>query len=251
MTSLTLPPGYDRIKVVRSFEDLVSARFEDGVNAISWPRELSGDYREVVERLGLGVGITTIEEGRLEALLSGEGSLSEAGRVAVEVMREDLRRLRELGLEPVLDGVNGYAPRGAEGGDEEMDAGEAVVRTDVCSWHVDSATCEADTWLCTYFGRSSEGLRSEEAIRRVDVPETRAELLRCYGGEDDEGFLEYLNDHYYDLHYVPVEGARGWSFGAGNLWRVATAYPGCAVPACIHRAPDPVAGELPRLLLIS
>src|SRR5688572_26365262 len=105
MTSLTLPPGYDRIKVVRSFEELVSARFEDGVNAICWPRKLSGDYREVVERLELGVGITTIEEGRLEALLSGEGSLSEAACVAVEVMREDLRRLRELGLEPVLDGV--------------------------------------------------------------------------------------------------------------------------------------------------
>lgn len=253
MSLLNLPPEYDCIKVVHSFDDLVSARFADGVNAICWERVLPGNFREVAEYLGkgggMGRGISPIEEVRL-AGLAEEGKLSEAGRVAVEVMQEDLRRLRELELEPVLDFVNGYVPRVPEDG-EEVDAGAAVVRTDVCSWHVDSATCEADTWLCTYHGRSSEGLRNEEARRKVDIPEIRAELLRAYGGEDEDGFAEYLNDHYYDLHYAAVEGARPWLFGQGCLWRIATAHPGCAVPPCIHRAPDPVEGETGRLLLIS
>jgi len=236
------PPGYHRIQLVGSFDELVSTRFADGVNALCWPRVLAGDFREVVERLAVGVGITPIEDARLESLAA---EVSVAGRVAIAVMLEDLRRLREAGLEPVLDGVLGYAPRSAE------EVAAEVMRTDVCSWHVDSATCEADTWLCTYHGASSEGLPNEQALRRAEVPEMRAVLLRDYGGADDEGFLEYLNDHYYDLHYVPVEGSRGWSFGVGNLWRIATEHPGCAVPPCIHRAPDPVPGELPRLLLIS
>ena len=105
-------------------------------------------------------------------------------------------------------------------------------------------------YLCTYFGAASEGLNNEEAIRRVDVPETRAELLSLYGGGDDECFHEGLEDHYYDLHYAPLPHAKPYSFGVGNLWRVATLHDDCAVPPCIHRAPDPVPGQK-RLLLIS
>jgi hypothetical protein len=116
---------------------------------------------------------------------------------------------------------------------------------------VDSATVEADTWLCTYHGPSSEGLKNEEAIRRVDIPETRAELLRLFGGEDDEGFREHLSDQCFDLHYLPVGEARSFAFGQGNLWRIAVAYPGCPVPPCIHRAPETLPGQTPRLLLIS
>jgi hypothetical protein len=94
-------------------------------------------------------------------------------------------------------------------------------------------------------------LSNEEALRRVDVPETRAELLRMHGGADDEAFAEFLNDHCYDLHYTALPGARPFAFGQWNLWRIATLYPGCPVPPCIHRAPDPVPGAAPRLLLIS
>jgi hypothetical protein len=46
-------------------------------------------------------------------------------------------------------------------------------------------------------------------------------------------------------------GARPYSFGTGNMWRIAIAWPGCPVPPCIHRAPESVAGAPPRLLLIS
>ena len=141
----------------------------------------------------------------------------------------------------MLNCIHGY-PR-----DEDA----APVATDVFSFHADSAPVEADTWLCTYHGLPSEGLRNEEAQRRVDMPATRAELLRNFGGADDEEFRIHLNEHCYDLHYVPVAQARPFSFGVGHLWRIAVEYPGNPVPPCIHRAPTTQPGDAPRLLLIS
>jgi hypothetical protein len=223
------------VRLVGSFEELITTPFRDGVNALCWPRALDGDFGEVVARLGLGLGITTLDAEMLHSL-----PLSVAGQAAVEAMLADHRLLSEHGLEPVLNGINGYVQL------EEI----GPVRTDVCSWHADSATAEVDTWLCTYHGASSEGLPNEQAIRRVDVPETRAWLLKAYGGVDDEAFREWLNDHFYDLHYAPLFGAKPYSFGVGYLWRVATLHEGCLVPPCIHRAPDPVPGQM-RLLLIS
>lgn len=224
-----------RIKFVSSFDELVTTRFAGDVNALCWPRTLEGDFAEVIAKLEVEQGITHLTEEVLRRL-----TLSAAGIKAVEAMLEDHQRLLDHGLQPTLDCINGYVQR--------EEAGH--VRTDVCSWHVDSATCEADTYLCTYFGASSEGLNNEEAIRRVDVPETRAELLKFYGGADGDDFSEWLNDHYYDLHYTPLPHAKPYSFGVGNLWRVATLHDGCAVPPCIHRAPDPIPGQK-RLLLIS
>ena len=78
-----------------------------------------------------------------------------------------------------------------------------------------------------------------------------ADALKLYGGKDDDAFLEYLNENCYDLHYAPAPNAQPVSFGVGNLWRIAVDYPGSPVPPCIHRAPENVPGELPRLLLIS
>ncbi len=236
MTAFPLPSGYRRIKLVYSFQELVTTPFEGGVNALCWLRTLPGDFSEVVAQLGASGGITTLDEERLEGL-----TLSGAGRVAVGILLEDQRLLREQGLSPILDCIQHY-PREEEPG---------AVRTDVYSFHVDSATEEADTWLCTYHGPSSEGLRNEDAERRVDVPETRAELLKEYGGEDNDGFLEYLNDNCYDLHYAPAPQAEPFSFGPGNLWRIAVDYPGSPVPPCIHRAPETLPAAPPRLLLIS
>jgi hypothetical protein len=36
----------------------------------------------------------------------------------------------------------------------------------------------------------------------------------------------------------------------GHLWRIAIDYPENPVPPCIHRAPDPIEGDPPRLILI-
>lgn len=236
MTPFTLPSGYPRIKQVRSFHELVTTPFADGINALCWPRVLLGDFGEVVQHLAVGAGITTVEDDQLRSL-----PVSAAGRVAIGVLLEDQRLLREHGLEPVLDCINGYLDNECRG----------PVRTDVCSFHADSATDEADTFLCTYYGPASEGLRNDEAVRRVDIPETRAELLKLFDGEDDEAFVDYLNEQFYDLHYAAVAQAQPFSFGQGNLWRIAVDYHGSPVPPCIHRAPETVPGKPPRLLLIS
>lgn len=236
MAASSLPPGYTRIKRVQSFHELVTTAFGDGVNALCWERSLPGNFSEVVEQLGVSDGITTLDDARLAAL-----SVSAAGRVAIDMLIEDQRLLRERDLDPVLNCIAGY-PR---------DEGAGPVPTDVFSFHTDSATVEADTWLCTYHGPASEGLRNDEAQRRVDIRETRAELLKLYGGNDDADFHDYLNENCYDLHYAPVAQARPFSFGLGNLWRIAVDYPGCPVPPCIHRAPATLPGDPLRLLLIS
>jgi len=236
MTSFILPPDYPRIKRVSDFQELITTSFGGGINAFCWERTLSGDFAEVVDRLGANEGITTLDEELLLAL-----PVSPAGRFAIDQLLEDYRLLKNNGLEPALNCIRDY-PR---------DENPGPVPTDVFSFHVDSATVEADTYLCTYHGPASEGLRNNEARRRVDIPETRAELLKRFGGKDGDGFSEYLKENCYDLHYSPVPAARPFFFGVGNLWRIATDYPGCPVPPCIHRAPVTLPGASPRLLLIS
>lgn len=235
MSKVFFPPDDSRVRLVGSFEELVNGRFENGVNALCWPRNLEGDFSEVASLLEAGEGITTLDEEQLRALPA-----SDAGRRAVDVLLEDLRLLREQDREPVLNCIEGY-PRDEDPG---------PVATDVFSFHADSAPVEADTWLCTYHGACSEGVRNEEARRKVDVPEIRAELLALYDGEDDDGFVEFLSDYCYDLHYEPLPGARLYDFGLGNLWRIAVEWPGSPVPPCVHRAPDSGPGDPRRLLLI-
>lgn len=230
------PPSYTRIKVVESFDELVSTPFGDGINALCWRRTLTGDFTEVAEHLAVSKEITTLDEASLRTL-----ALSAAGRVAIEILIEDQRLLRAAGLSPILDCIHAY-PREEEPG---------PVPIDVYSFHVDSATVEADTWLCSYNESSSEGLRNDEARRRIDIPETRAELLKLFRGEDHDGFREHLEENCYHLHYAPIPGARPFSFGIGNLWRIAVDYPGSPVPPCIHRAPATLPERPPRLLLIS
>lgn len=227
--------GHGTVLEVGSFEELMSARLVGEVNAVVWRRVLPGDFAAVVAALPPGEGIVTLDE---EELL--ELPLNEGGRMAVAAMVEDLRRLRERGLDPVLDCVHSYL----------SDAVPELVPTDVFSFHVDSATAEADTFLCTYQGAPSEGLPNALARRKVDVLEIRAALLEAFGGEDDAGFGEHLSDCCYDLHYEPLPGAQPFGFGVGNLWRIATQWPGSEALPCIHRAPAMPLGAPSRLLLI-
>lgn len=230
-------PDYHRIRRVHSFDELVNTRFENGVNALCWPRTLPGNFAEVVAGLSplLGSGITTLDDETLLAL-----NLSAAGAAAREVLLQDQHLLRQHELDPVLDYVLGY-PHESE---------SCYLPTHVQSFHADSATVPADTYLCTYHGSCSEGLANEEAICHVDIPATRAELLRQSGGADGEDFEQYLTEHFYNLHYAALPDARPYAFGQGHLWRIAIQYPGCPVPPCIHRAPATIPGQ-PRLLLIS
>lgn len=228
-------PDYFRIRPVRSFDELTGAAFADGINALCWPRTLPGDFAEVAAKLGSGEGIVGLSEDDLAA-----PDLSPAGRAAAAVLRSDLQLLRAHGLAPELNCIHAY-PR---------DDGAAVLPVDVLSFHADRAPIEASTYLCTYHGACSEGLPNEHARRHVDIPATRAALLREHGGPDDDGFREFLAENSYDLHYAPLPSARPYAFGIGHLWRIAIDWPGSPVPPCIHRAPAQLPGE-PRLLLIS
>ena len=236
MAALSLPTDYPRIRQVGSFDELISTPFGNGVNALCWPRTLTGDFSDVVRHLALDDDLTTLDEEILLAL-----PLSEAGQIAVAILLRDLRSLRDLELDPVLNAITAY-PR-----DEEPGA----IPVDVYSFHADSAPVVAETWLCTYHGAPSEGLRNDEGIRRLALPGMREILLAEYGGTDDEGFTDYLSEHCYDLHYAPLPAAQPFIFGVGHLWRIAVDYPGSPVPPCLHRAPESLPGDLVRLLLIS
>lgn len=224
------------VRVVNSFHELVTIRFGGGVNALCWQRTLHGNFQEVVERLGATEEISTLDRARLTAL-----ALSAEGKAAIEMLLADLQLLQGHGLSPSLDCIRGY-PRDVE---------QSPVPTDVYSFHVDSATVETDTYLCSYTEAASEGLRHQDAQRCVDVPATRAALRAAFGGSDDAEFAAYLKEHCYDLHYAALPGAQPFNFGLGNLWRIAVEYPGSPVPACVHRAPETLPGRPARLLLIS
>jgi hypothetical protein len=232
----TLPPGHACIRVVGSFAELVATPLAGGINALCWPRALAGNFQEIVDQLGPVEEITGLDEAALAGL-----TLSQAGEMARAVLIEDLRLLRERDLAPELNIIPAYP----------KDDASAPVPTDVYSFHADSANVPADTFLCSYTVSSSEALRPGDAVRCADVPATRAKLLADYGGADDAGFAVFLNENFYDLHYVAAPGAQPYAFGLGNLWRIATDWPGNPVPPCVHRAPLQLPGQPPRLLLIS
>ena len=228
----TAPTG---VLIVTDFAALISAPFSADVNALCWRRRLPGDFSDIITCLGNhGEPLVT-----LDADLLGRLSLSPAGRLAADTMLADVNLLSQCGLDPTLNCVQGYL-RDDRGG---------PIATDVFSWHVDSAPCPTDTWLCTYHGPASDGLWHGDAQRQIDIPATRA-ALEVLSGEDTD-FATFLSEHAYDLHYAPLPQARPFSFGIGNLWRIATQHPGSVAPPCIHRAPTPAPGDPPRLLLIS
>jgi len=227
---------HPQVRIVGSFAELVNARFSGDVNALCWPRQLQGNFDEVVAQLNAGEEIDSLDETILRGL-----SLSPAGRQAVDVLLKDLSALQTLGLAPVLNCIRRY-PR---------DEPDAVVPLDVYSFHADSATVETDTYLCSYSESASEGLGNADALRCVDVPETWARLLQEFGGEEGAEFREYLHENCYDLHYAAKPGAQPYPFGLGNFWRIAVDYPGSPVLPCVHRAPENLPGRPARLLLIS
>lgn len=237
MRSVANPDVAKRRAVVDSFADLVARRFdgEGDVNALCWPRVLAGDFREVARLVAPAEGVAVIEPHMLRAL-----DLSPAGRTAADVMLDDLRALDELGLDPVLNCITRY-PRDERG---------LPIATHVMSFHADRAPVEVDSWLCTYWGKSSEGLDNDDARRLLDAPGVRDALLRAYGGADDDRFRAFIRENSFDLHYGVVAGALPFSFGVGHLWRIAVEWPGARVPPCLHRAPETAAGDEPRLLLI-
>lgn len=218
---------------VTNFQHLVNTPFAGEINAVCWQRDLRGDFAEIVNKIALKDNITVIEQEELRAL-----ALSEAGAIAREIILNDWELLQAHGASPVLNLIKNY----------ERDEASSFFPTDVYSFHADSSPIATDTFLCTYYGAPSEIVPNSQCEKKVLVPQIRAELRKLYNG-DEEGFEDFLREHFFDLHYRAKPNTPVISLGIGNLWRLAVEHPESKVLPCIHRAPIEKHG-LPRLLMI-
>lgn len=233
VTMKTPSPTNNQIHHVTSFQELVATLFQGEVNALCWSRNLQGDFSEIVERITLNENIVELEEEQLRAL-----KLSEQGQLAREILLSDLKLLKEHGASPVLNVIKYY----------ERDDVFPFFPTDVYSYHVDRSPIPTATFLCTYYGASSDILPNNQAQQKIHIPEIREQLKKLYGGAE-EGFESFLTENFFDLHYQAKTNAQPINLGLGHLWRLAVDHPESEVLPCIHRAPVERLGEN-RLLLI-
>ncbi len=230
---IPLSPTAPQIGFASNFNNLVSTPFDGAINAICWSRTLTGDFGEIVNKTALNEDIVVLDETTLREL-----PLSERGKLARDILLQDLKLLKAHGAAPTLNVIRCY----------ERDDDHPFFPTDVYSFHVDRSPVPTDTFLCTYYGEPSELLPNAQAQQKVLVPEIRAELKKIYRGAP-EGFDSFLTEHFFDLHYLANTDAQPISLGTGNMWRLAVDHPGSKVPPCIHRAPKEKTGQL-RLLMI-
>lgn len=228
-------PGVPRVGLVAGFEALRGRPFGPDCNALCWPRAIEGDFDGLVQACAPEPGIQGLDPDLLLGL-----RLAPAAALARAQVLADWQLLSDAGLDPALEIVHGYCEPDSSG----------PVATHVRSFHVDRADIEVDTWICSYSGKATEGLCNDDAVRHVDVPATRALLQARHGGPVAE-LDAWLAAGHYDLHYAELPGARLWSFGRGNLWRIACLHPGSRALPCIHRAPAHQPGDPPRLLLLA
>jgi len=222
-----------QIFCVDNFQDLVSTPFHGTTNAICWNRKLMGDFSEIVNKIELTGNIAVLEQEELIDL-----QLSEQGQLARAILLNDLQLLTAQGASPILNVIKSY----------DRDDAFPFFPTDVYSFHVDRSPIPTDTFLCTYYGASSEIVPNSQAKQKVLIPEIRAELKKLYNGPD-EGFETFLSEYFFDLHYQAEPDAQLIQLGLGHLWRLAVDYPESPVTPCLHRAPMEKLGEN-RLLLI-
>ena len=223
----------NQIQYVSNFQDLVSTPFQGDINAICWTRSLSGDFAEIVRKLVPKENMCELE---LEDLLAL--ALSDEGKLARDILIQDMKLLETYGASPILNIIKCY----------EREDGDAFFSTDVYSFHVDRSPVPADTFLCTYYGATSDILANADAEQKVFVPEIREALRKIFDGSAED-FESFLVEHFFDLHYRAKTNAVPINLGVGQLWRLAVDHPESTVLPCIHRAPKEKDGEL-RLLLI-
>jgi hypothetical protein len=164
--------------------------------------------------------------------------LSEQGQLAREILLKDLKTLKDLGASPTLNLIKFY----------DRDVSYPFFPTDVYSFHVDRSPIPIDTFLCTYYGESTEILPNSQATQKILVPEIRDELKKNYHGTEED-FESFLSENFFDLHYLAKPKVQPIKLGLGNLYRLAIEHPKSKVLPCLHRAPKEKNGQT-RLLLI-
>lgn len=227
------PAACNQILEVSNFNELVATPFEGTINAICWARSLQGDFKEIVDKASTNENITVLDPADLASL-----ELSEQGQLARAVLLADFDLLKTHGAQPTLNIIRHY----------ERDENNPFFPTDVYSFHADRSPVPTDTFLCTYYGASSDIVPNAQATQKIGVPGIRDELKKLYNGPV-EGFEDFLKEHFFDLHYMAAPGASIINLGIGNLWRLAIDHPESNVLPCIHRAPVERDGES-RLLMI-
>jgi hypothetical protein len=223
----------NQIQYVTNFQDLVTTPFYDSINVVCWTRSLIGDFAEIVNQIEVDDNMVELHPDELLAL-----ELSEQGRLARDILLNDLKLLEVHGASPTLNLIKYY----------ERDDSYPFFPTDVYSFHVDRAPIAADTILCTYYGECSEILPNAQGTQKVLIPEIRAELKKLYDGAEED-FESFLSENFFDLHYQANLGAKLIKLGVGHLCRLAIDHPESKVLPCLHRAPKEKNGQK-RLLLI-
>ena len=224
---------HQQIGEVSTFMELVNTNFNGAMNAICWNRNLDGDFSEIVSQLQLKDNVTEVS---VDDIL--ELHLSEKGDIARKIILNDLQLLTDFGALPSLNLIKNYER------DDEFD----FISTDVYSFHVDRSPISTDTFLCTYYGASSDIIANDEVEQKILIPEIREKLKELHDGTEDE-FEAFLKEYYFDLHYQPKPNSNPINLGLGHLWRLAVDHPEQKVLPCVHRAPIENDGEV-RLLLI-
>ena len=223
----------NHIQFVSTFEDLISTECLDEKNAICWKRNLMGDFSEIVEKVEMADSIVELDEEDLRELI-----LSNEGQLARQILLQDLQLLKALGAAPILNLIKSY----------DRDDAFPFFPTDVYSFHVDRSPIPTHTFLCTYFGTTSEIIPNAQTIQKIHIPEIRTELKKLYD-RPENGFDAFLTEHFFDLHYQATPNAQIIDCGSGNLWKLAVDHPNSASLPCVHRAPLEKNGQT-RLLLI-
>lgn len=224
---------HDQVKTFTQFDQFTNTPFSGKKNAFCLERHLVGDFEEIVKKLKLKEDITEISLTDLFEL-----NLSVEGNLAREIIVTDIKLLNEIGASPTLNLINCYYE------DDILD----FISTDVYSFHVDASPVSTDTYLCTYYGASSDILPNEMAIQKIMIPEIREKLKELHDPLEMD-FETFLKSYHFDLHYSPIsKESKPINLEIGNLWRLAVKHPEQLVEPCIHRAPKEQ--KQLRLLLI-